>query len=333
MKKNKYNAAVIGCGAIGALEKNYNKRVSPATHARAYLINKRINLVALVDQNIELLKKIKKDYPQVKQYTSIESMYKENNPDIVSIATPSVYHREHVLAVAKHKCPVILCEKPIAYSIQDGQEMIKICQKNKCQLFINHQRRFDPILLSWSNKIKQGFLGEVLQGDAYYYNGLFNAATHLIDLIIMFCGQPKAVIGYYNHKTSSNIKDLNVDGLLFFPNNLVVSLHSLSKNYGHFSLRLFGQEGMINIDKLAFRVSYAKKVANNDFKGYYALADKIKNQGDTRSYFKGLTQYLVNYFDGKVKPTSTGQDALVVLKILSALEKSAKNNGIKININ
>jgi len=330
--KKKYNALVIGCGNIGATVGNYNKAVQPATHAGAFQKNPKTNLVALVDKDKKKLATAGKNFPKAKLYTDIDKALKENKIDIVSIATPSHMHYNHVLKVAKYAVPAILSEKPIAYKIKEAEEMIRICKKYNSQLFINHMRHFDPILNKWAKKVKKNLLGQIFQGNIYYYNGLFNNGTHWLDLMRLFLGDPISVIGRYNRNTSTNPKDMNVDGTIIFKNDAKISLQTLSKNYGYFCLKIFGEKGMIDITNLGFEVQYRKKINNKNFKGFFELSEDIVKEGSTRSLMISSINHVVSCLDGKTKPISTGVDGLAVLKILKALEKSAKSGGKEVKV-
>ncbi len=331
-KQKMYRAAVIGCGNIGAAVGNYNKAVQPGTHAGAYQKHKRTTLVALVENNIERHAFLKKNFPKVQLFADPEQMFKEIKPDVVSIATPTALHYNLVLMAARYKTSAILCEKPIAYTIPEAEKMIAACKKSNSVLFINHQRRYDPLLNDWSQKIKKGFLGAPFQATANYYNGFFNAATHLIDLLRMFLGEPVRVIAKYNETTSSQENDPNIDGMMFFKNGAVATLQSLSKNYGHFGFSLFGDKGWIGVTNLGFEVQYRSKVKNANYKGYFELSKNIKSEGKPRSLIIASVDTVVRCLDGKLKPYGIGEDGLAVLKILQAFKKSADQSGKEVQV-
>lgn len=332
MTEKKYKAVLIGCGKIGIEIGNFSKEVQPGTHAGAFESNKRISFIAVADKDISRLSIAKNNFPKVNVYSDPELMIKQEQPDIVSIATPTKFHYENVVMVAKYKPRLILCEKPIAYTDQEAEKMVKICKKNNVILIINHQRRFDPILNKWAIKIKTGFLGELYQGNMYYYNGLFNNGTHAIDLMMNFLGNPVSVVGYYNKKTSIN-EDQNIDGTIIFENNINISLQSLNKNYGHFCFSLFGDQGMLNITKASLVVEYRKKEENQQYQGFYQLSDKIQKEGEPRSMLASVVGHVVDVLDGRAKPISTGEDGREVINALLALKQSADLNGKTVFVN
>jgi predicted dehydrogenase len=325
-----YKAAVIGCGNIGAAAGNYNKTIQPATHAGAYSANKKTKLVGLAENNKERWPYLEKHYPGIKIYSDIGDMLNEARPDIVSISTPTKNHYENVLQAAQFGCKAILCEKPIATNVKDVLKMIDVCKKSGSLLFINHTRHFDPVYQRCGARIKNGIIGQIYQGNIYYYNGLFNNGTHLLDLIRLFLGDPVSIEARYNKTTYSSPEDLNVDGILTFKNNANITLQSLSKNYGFFNIRLFGEKGMIDVNNLLYEVIYKKKIKNKNFKGFYELSSAEKKEGRVRSVMTQPIKHIISCLEGKAKPISTGEDGLAVLRILLALKQGADKHGREI---
>jgi len=327
----KYKAAVIGCGRIGAEEDRYSKKVRPATHAGAYAKCRRTDLVALVESDPERMAKAQKLYPKAEFYCDIGRMLKAIRPDIVSVATPTLLHREHVTEIIRSGVkPVIFCEKPVAHSLDEAESIVALCQRNGTSLFINHQRHFDPILNAWAERVRTGYIGKVLQGHVCYYNGLYNNGTHWVDLLRMFLGDPLWVIGCYNQATTGGSEKENIDGLIGFRSGAVASLQSLSKDYGHSECLIMGETGMVAIRKLGFEIEYRKKITNSDFKGVYQLTDASKREGKMRSMLVSAVEHMAAFLDGAVKPISTGEDGLADLKILHELQRSAEAESKKI---
>jgi predicted dehydrogenase len=69
-----------------------------------------------------------------------------DNPDIdaVYICTPNAQHKEQTLRLAaagKH----VICEKPMAISVSEAEEMIQACERAKVKLLIGYRMRFEAI--------------------------------------------------------------------------------------------------------------------------------------------------------------------------------------------
>src|SRR5690625_3713446 len=60
---------------------------------------------------------------------SIEAVCKHEDVDAIIIASPNAYHKEPTLYAAQYKKHVF-CEKPIALSYEDCNEMIEVTQDN-----------------------------------------------------------------------------------------------------------------------------------------------------------------------------------------------------------
>ncbi len=80
--------------------------------------------------------------------------------DVLDICAPTHLHREmtEVAALAgKH----IICEKPIALSVQDARAMIEVCSSHKVRLFIAQVVRFFPQYRAAQEILKSGQLGNL----------------------------------------------------------------------------------------------------------------------------------------------------------------------------
>jgi len=332
MKNKKYKAAVIGCGRVGAEEWNYSKEVQPETHAACYKNNPNVELAGLADINYKKLENAGKYFPNVALFNSAEDMLKKIKPDIVSIAADSASHFSLVKLAAKYKTPAILCEKPIAQSIKQAEEMIKTCKKNKSLLFINHQRRFDPLLQQWQIKIRNGLIGKIVQVNCYYYNGLLNSGTHVVDLLRFFLGEVDWVKGFINKETSWKKDDDNIDALIKFKNGALATLQTLPKNYGLSDYHFYGEKGYFAIKNLGYEIEYKKSIENKYCKGFYQLSDNIEKEGKPRSLVNSVVNHVVFCLDGKTKQVSKGEDGLAALKVIFALRESAKKQGKTIKL-
>jgi len=305
-----YKAVVIGCGRIGAEEWRYPNNIKPVTHAGAYFRHPKIELVGLCDIDSEKLKKAKRFFGGVALYDSAKKMLKEIKPDIVSIATYANTHYTFVKMAADFGAKAIVCEKPIADSIKKAESMIKVCKMKKCLLFINHSRHFDPLIEKWQEKVKNGFLGKVLQANCIYHNGFLNNGTHMVDILKMFLGNAQKVSGFFNELTSNPEKGKNIDAIVFFKNGARAVIQSLPEKSRLTEWFFYGETGDLALRNLGMEIWYENK-----------------KSGSERSLALPMASHVVSCLEKKEKLKSTGQDGLDVLKILFAIEKSAKNNG------
>jgi predicted dehydrogenase len=79
--------------------------------------------------------------------------------DIVDICTPAVAHKECVLAAAQAGVPIV-CEKPLARHLADGEAMIEACERAGVPLFVAHVVRFFPQFAAAKEMIDRGVIGK-----------------------------------------------------------------------------------------------------------------------------------------------------------------------------
>ena len=112
--------STIGVGVIGA-------GLLGDVHARVYQRLSGIDLIAICDLDEDRARTVSNKYGVSTHYTNYQALL--NNADIqaVSIATPDFAHAEIAIAAAqagKH----ILCEKPLATTVEAAQAIVEAAQ-------------------------------------------------------------------------------------------------------------------------------------------------------------------------------------------------------------
>lgn len=93
-----------------------------------------------------------------KVYKNMEVMLPD--VDIVDICTPTHLHYEMVLAAAKAGKHVI-CEKPLALTMEQGREMIRVCKEAGVKFYVAHVVRYFPEYAGAKQVVKDGQIGRV----------------------------------------------------------------------------------------------------------------------------------------------------------------------------
>jgi len=126
---NRLKVGVIGCGSIAKLR-----------HLPEYAANKDVEIVAVCDIVEERVKEIAVAY-SAKAYTNYEELLADSSIDAISVCLPNYLHAAVSIAASnagKH----VLCEKPMATSREEAQQMIETARTNKKKLMIGHNQRF-----------------------------------------------------------------------------------------------------------------------------------------------------------------------------------------------
>src|SRR5947209_1313685 len=149
--KRRVAYAVVGLGHIA------QHAVLPAfAHAR-----QNSELVALVSSDATKLSQLAREYKiqDTYSYDDYEACLNRGNVDAVYIALPNSMHREFVVRAAQAGVHV-LCEKPLAVTENDCQEMIDACAEHNVKLMTAYRLHFDPGNLQAIEIVQSGKLGE-----------------------------------------------------------------------------------------------------------------------------------------------------------------------------
>lgn len=138
-----FRAGIVGCGRIGSQFDDDPKRKFVATHAGAYSTVDEVELVAACDLDKEKLAKCGQRWQIPSLYQDYREILSRETLDILSICTWNSTHLDIVKEAVSNGVRAIFGEKPIADSLKNADEMIKLCHQNGVILQIDHKRRFD----------------------------------------------------------------------------------------------------------------------------------------------------------------------------------------------
>src|SRR5690606_31254687 len=82
----------------------------------------------------------------VYSYSNFDQIADNPEIDIVYVVLPNALHKEFTIRAAKAGKHVI-CEKPMAVSVEEGVEMVKACKQAGKLLSIGYRMHFDPSTL------------------------------------------------------------------------------------------------------------------------------------------------------------------------------------------
>ncbi len=121
-------------------------------------------LVALVSGHREKAERQAAMYnvpsPSIYDYTNFDEIAANKDIDAVYIALPNSMHAEYTIRAA-HAGKHVLCEKPMATSLEDCRKMIDACRKKKVKLMIAYRCQYQPVHLKAIELIRSGALGQV----------------------------------------------------------------------------------------------------------------------------------------------------------------------------
>ena len=173
-------AALIACGGISR------------AHAHGYLSNPEIELVACADISREALDGFGDQFsvPPENRYLDYNEMLDQEKPDIVSVCSHHHLHASMTIDAAAREPRAIFCEKPMALSLGEADDMMAACEKGGTLLIIGHQRRFAPQYVAAYTALRAGKIGElkVVEGHGHPGTSLTVDGTHTVDLMRWYAG-------------------------------------------------------------------------------------------------------------------------------------------------
>ena len=111
-------------------------------HATVYTQLPDVKLVGIADIEGVKAKSFADKFKTIPFFTP-EELYKREDINLVDICLPTYLHKEYVIKAAEMGKDII-CEKPIALTTEDADEMISICKKNKVRFAVAQVIRFWP---------------------------------------------------------------------------------------------------------------------------------------------------------------------------------------------
>jgi predicted dehydrogenase len=143
----KLRVGLIGLGQISEI------------HLEAYRDLKQIEIVAAAELREKRLSAMTEKWG-FKGYSDYNVMLEKEDLDIICILVPARAHREIVEAVAKQKVN-ILCEKPLALTVEDAIAMDKTCRREKVKLCYGSSYRWLDPCKKAKKLIEEGILGKI----------------------------------------------------------------------------------------------------------------------------------------------------------------------------
>ena len=153
--ERRLKVGVLGCGMI-----------AQAAHFESCIKARNAELYAICDAAPDLLERMAATHKPERAYSSYEEMLSDPLVEAVIVATADAFHVESSIAAleaGKH----VLCEKPIATSVEDAERLGDVVRASGRLLQVGHMKRFDAGLEAAQHFIEDE-MGEMLALKAWY---------------------------------------------------------------------------------------------------------------------------------------------------------------------
>lgn len=197
-----------------------------------------IELVGFSDKDPAQLEDVKEG---LKRYASNEELFNDPDVQVVLIAANNNQHHDLVLQAARAGKDII-CEKPVAMSLEELDDMVRVTKECGVKFTVHHQRRLDQDFRTMKEIYDRKALGDVymIKNSLYGFNGnmhdwhvyisegggmLYDWGVHLIDQVVWMMPGAKITSVYADIR---NVINFEVDDyfkiLLKFDNGIMAEI-------------------------------------------------------------------------------------------------------------
>jgi predicted dehydrogenase len=326
MPARRIRYAVVGLGHIAQVA------VLPAFgHAR-----RNSELVAVVSDDRTKRQEIARRYRIDRTFSYDEFENCLEAVDAVYIALPNSMHAEYTIRAARAGVHV-LCEKPMAVTVEECRQMIAACRKAKVKLMVAYRLHFETLNLAAMELARRGRLGDVKyfnssfsmtvrRGDirtkrAYGGGTLYDIGVYCINAARnLFRSEPTAVSAVSVNSGLATLAEIDetTAATLRFGNDRVATFITSFNAADVAAYRIVGTKGDLHADPA---YEYAEGLT-------YSLTIEGRTTRKTvekRDQFAPELLYFSDCILENREPEPSGDEGLQDVRIVQALYKSAKS--------
>lgn len=321
--------AVLGLGYIAQIA------MLPAfAHAKRNSV-----LAALVSDDSRKLKTLGRRYgvEQLCSYDEVDDLYASGEVDAVYIATPNHRHKDDTVRAANAGIHV-LCEKPLAVTREDCEEMIDATKRNRVKLMTAYRLHFERANLEAAQIAGSGKLGEpryfasqfsqqvgagnvrlkdALGGGPVWDMGIYcvNAAR------AVFAAEPIEVLGVaVTRRGDARFREVpeTVTALMRFPKDRIASFTTSFGAADRSVYEIVGTEGSITLDpayEFAQGLAYKLRTKRGERERHFAKSDQFAPE---LLYFSDCIQQ-------NREPEPSGEEGLADVRVILAIHQSIES--------
>ncbi|MBI9070540.1 MAG: Gfo/Idh/MocA family oxidoreductase [Melioribacteraceae bacterium] len=324
-KKNikKLKWGVVGCG-----------RYLENTFLPTLKLQKKNQLISVFSKDDERAAFIRDKFAARFSYSNYNEFLK-SDIDAVYISSINSEHYDQVIKAAeagKH----ILCEKPLAITAKQAEDMLKVCKKNNVRLGVNYVYRFHPLAVKSKEIIEKEMLGKIISISADFSinfapnenfrfkkcesggGAIRDLGTHMIDLLRYFGGEIEDIKGYVSNVIYKSEVDDFSSGLVKFEKNGFGRFNvSFNARTAFNRIEIIGYKGCLCLEHFIGRKNSSSKLtidlAGEGKKSFRKKANNLTH----------LLRSVTNSFLHNEEPLVNGRDGFLNMELMEELEKNS----------
>jgi UDP-N-acetylglucosamine 3-dehydrogenase len=309
-------AGVIGTGNMGA------------NHLRVYANLDNVELKAFAENNEARRQEMATTYG-CNNYADYKEMVEKEDLDLVSIAAPTSLHYEMAMYCFAQGLPVLL-EKPIALTLQHGQELLDKARELQIPFLVGHIERFNPAVKKLKQMIDNNELGHITSIIARRVGGfppqikdaniVVDLAIHDIDIINYLLDSVPEQVRIHKQRNHIEKREDSADIFMEYKSTAAFIQANWITPIKIRKLHVTGTEGYAELDYIAQEIDFYKsnydkfRVQTADFDDFllrFAEPDKMTIAAAKKEPLKEEIVYFVDCVqNGAVVESSFALSAL-----------------------
>ena len=330
----KYGVMVIGCGHIGC------------QHLENIYYRENIQIVATIDSNVQNAEIAARKYNSLEYSDDYMKFLDDERVDIVIIATYTSSHLpilKDCVAHGKH----VLCEKPIATSLKDGEEFVNVVKSAKTKVLVAHILRHNKSYIKIGEMIKNGEIGELkavrmvqnhhaLESNRFRHlladcSPVLDCGVHYIDVVQWFTGSRVCEVSGVGTKFDENAPNYDYTMMTFRMENGTVGYYEAGWNMSIKSQNMkefIGTKGRISLVLQEMRSGDREEgdliTLYNSEKGEYKI---INNDSQYKDMY-GQVCTLIDMIENDTEGNPTIDSVFSAYKIACLAQQAIMENRI-----
>lgn len=307
-----YRAAVIGAGVIAS------------RHIKGWQAHPDVDLVSIADISEAAARRRAEEFEIPNVHTDYLEMLAREKPDIVSVCTWMITHQEIVTASVEAGAKGVLCEKPLAGSLEEVDRILEAARKQGARVAVGHQHRFGGTAVEAKRLISEGAIGQPALLHRRTGGGMLNNGTHAVDTARYLLGEPAPVwaMGQVARRTDryerhDPIED-HCGGIVAFEGGarLVLETDLPEPETPGAGASVYGTEGALTMGREGLRL------LNAQTGGWQDIPAEPSDVGAAQA------AELIDWMEGRVDMhRNAAETNRTTIEILMALYESARSRG------
>ncbi len=315
-----------------------------------------VELVAMCDTAPEALQFMQARAPHARATTEPAEVFEAADVEAVIVATPTTSHYAltlDALEAGKH----VLCEKPLAPTVTECDDLIAAAERSELVLFVGHTFLFNPAVRRMRDLIEQRDIGRLLYAYAVRtglgpirqdVNVLWDLAPHDLSILFFLFGEePIAVSAGGQSFLRDDVEDV-VFAQLRFESGAIAGLHvSWLDPYKVRRVTAVGDQRMVVFDDVAVDeklkvfdkgASYeaiSKSARGTEFGEYRAIirdGDIVIPKIPSQEPLKEQVNEFVSCCRSGERPLTDGSAGRRVVAVLEAATESLRSGGAPVDV-